>query len=156
METFQQKVDAAKAKIELKKGEEKRDRNGKFRKETWREKFGFWRIMWIVIWAVALGASYTYVIVKAPELFAAKVIVIPINHANAQTAEEPIGEATKVISEKSGTFYTYNAEESQTDGNPYRTASGRIVKDGIVANNCLPFGTKVDVEGSEFWKSRIG
>jgi 3D (Asp-Asp-Asp) domain-containing protein len=44
------------------------------------------------------------------------------------------------------TIYAYNAEVGQTDGNPLMTASGVIVKDGIIANNCLPFGTKVVIE----------
>lgn len=60
---------------------------------------------------------------------------------------EPDGKFEATEGVKKGLFYTYNAEESQTDGNPYITASGKIVKDGIVANNCLPFGTKIEVDG---------
>lgn len=77
---------------------------------------------------------------------------IYINNAYAKTNETRI-ETSEVIepeipkNTKTGTFYTYNAEPEQTDGNPYRTASGRIVKDGIVANNCLPFGSRILVDG---------
>ena len=84
------------------------------------------------------------------EYFTPKTRTIIINNAQAKVVE---GDITKTKIEpqedkrKSATFYTYNAEEHQTDGNPYRTASGRIVKDGIVANNCLPFETKIEVEG---------
>lgn len=126
---------------------EKRDKKGKFRKETWRERFGAWRIIWIFGWGVLAGASWLYVYVSYPDIFEPKTIII-VNNAEAKTTqpeEEPM--QTYANLSKSGVFYTYNAEESQTDGNPYRTASGKIVKDGIVANNCLDFGTKVDVEG---------
>lgn len=128
---------------------EKRDKKGKFRKETWRERFGFWRIVWIFGWGVALGASYMFVWLNCKDLFEAKTVII-IPNVQAKTIDEPVIEAkieAQEVKSKSGVFYTYNAEESQTDGNPYRTASGRIVKDGIVANNCLEFGTKIDVEG---------
>ena len=126
---------------------EKRDKKGKFRKETWREMFGFWRIIWIFGWGVLAGASWLYAYVSYPDFFEPKTVII-INNAEAKTIQpeaESIQKEEKVV--KSGVFYTYNAEESQTDGNPYRTASGRIVKDGIVANNCLDFGTKIEVEG---------
>jgi len=37
----------------------------------------------------------------------------------------------------------YSSSPGETDGDPYITASGTLVRDGIVANNLLPFGTKV-------------
>jgi len=39
----------------------------------------------------------------------------------------------------------YSSTPWETDENPYLTASGKIVKDGIVANNFLPFGTKIKI-----------
>lgn len=42
---------------------------------------------------------------------------------------------------------SYNAEEGQTDSDPYTMASGKRVFAGAVANNCLEFGTKVHLEG---------
>lgn len=41
------------------------------------------------------------------------------------------------------TAYTSSPEE--TDDTPFITASGKYVKDGIIANNLLPFGTKVRI-----------
>ncbi len=35
----------------------------------------------------------------------------------------------------------YNSVPEQTDSDPFTTASGEQVRDGIVAANCLPFGT---------------
>jgi 3D (Asp-Asp-Asp) domain-containing protein len=40
---------------------------------------------------------------------------------------------------------TYNAEEAQTDGDPYTMASGHRVYEGAVASNCLPLGTKIEI-----------
>lgn len=85
------------------------------------------------------------------EYFKPKTIYIN-NIAYAKTTEEKstseMGNAERNVGTAlQGTFFTYNAEENQTDGNPYKTASGRIVREGIVANNCLPFGTKIEVEG---------
>lgn len=39
----------------------------------------------------------------------------------------------------------YSSTVGQTDSTPFITASGDLVQDGIVANNLLPFGTKVRV-----------
>jgi len=39
----------------------------------------------------------------------------------------------------------YSSSPWETDGNPFITASGEWVKDGIIANNLLPFGTKVRI-----------
>ncbi len=39
----------------------------------------------------------------------------------------------------------YSSDINQTDNTPFITASGKSVKDGIVANNFLPFGTKIKI-----------
>ena len=39
----------------------------------------------------------------------------------------------------------YSSTTWETDETPYITASGNRVKDGIVANNILPFGTKIRI-----------
>jgi 3D (Asp-Asp-Asp) domain-containing protein len=39
----------------------------------------------------------------------------------------------------------YSSTPWETDGDPHITASGKIVRDGIVANNLLPFGTKIKI-----------
>ena len=39
----------------------------------------------------------------------------------------------------------YSSDPQQTDNTPFITASGSKVKDGIVANNLLPFGTEVRI-----------
>jgi 3D (Asp-Asp-Asp) domain-containing protein len=39
----------------------------------------------------------------------------------------------------------YSSTEEETDETPFITASGKFVEDGIVANNFLPFGTKIKI-----------
>lgn len=48
------------------------------------------------------------------------------------------------------TVFAYNADPAQTDTTPLITASGSTVAEGIVANNCLPFGTTVNIEGAMY------
>ena len=49
-----------------------------------------------------------------------------------------------------GIFTAYTATISQTDSTPTITASNQKVREGIVANNCLPFGTKIKVNNRVF------
>ena len=39
----------------------------------------------------------------------------------------------------------YSSTPEETDSTPFITASGKKVTDGIIANNMLPFGTKVRI-----------
>ena len=39
----------------------------------------------------------------------------------------------------------YTSVPDETDSTPFITASGELVRDGIVATNLLPFGTKVTI-----------
>lgn len=41
----------------------------------------------------------------------------------------------------------YNSLENQTDSSPWITASGTRCKEGVIASNFLPFGTKLMIEG---------
>jgi 3D (Asp-Asp-Asp) domain-containing protein len=50
-----------------------------------------------------------------------------------------------LTAEKTGIFTEYTATVSQTDSTPTITASNQKIREGIVANNCLPFGTRIKV-----------
>ncbi len=39
----------------------------------------------------------------------------------------------------------YSSTPEETNGEPFITASGKMVAEGIVANNALPFGTKIRI-----------
>lgn len=43
------------------------------------------------------------------------------------------------------TVTAYSSTHDQTDDDPFVTASGKTVRDGIVAANFLPFGTKIKI-----------
>lgn len=49
-----------------------------------------------------------------------------------------------------GIFTAYNAEKNQTDSDPTTMASGKKVYNGAIANNCLPFGTKIKLDGKTY------
>ena len=49
-----------------------------------------------------------------------------------------------------GTVYAYSSEVDQTDEDPYTSASGERVRDGMIANNCLVFGTSVIIGGKNY------
>lgn len=60
--------------------------------------------------------------------------------------------AKEVVAKKQidAIVYGYNSEVGQTDNSPFITASNQTVRDGIVANNCQPFGTKVEIDNKMF------
>ena len=102
--------------------------------------------MKIIAWTI-----FAIVCITLPlSLTSKKVIIINNEYAEAYTEPVEISEeiAQPVIdTSKVGIFFTYNAEKGQTDGNPRRAASGKEVREGYVANNCLPFGSIIEVEG---------
>lgn len=54
------------------------------------------------------------------------------------------------LQKKIGIFTAYTATVSQTDSSPTITASNKKISEGMVANNCLPFGTKIKVNDKIF------
>jgi len=55
----------------------------------------------------------------------------------------PINKEIEKIEDKNVTVTAYSSTEWETQGDPFITASGKRVEDGIVANNLLPFGTEI-------------
>lgn len=73
-----------------------------------------------------------------------------IMHLNkdGKTPTEPGRYTTRII------VTSYNSVPEQTDSTPFITASGTHVRDGVVASNYLPIGTRVrfpDVFGSKIF-----
>lgn len=67
---------------------------------------------------------------------------------NSDLAREEITESPSDSPDVSvGEFSAYNAEIGQTDSDPFTMASGKKVYEGAVANNCLPFGSKIELNG---------
>ena len=65
------------------------------------------------------------------------------------TVVESFGVDYNTIKKPTETYYmiitAYSSTEDQTDSTPFITASQKHVEDGIVANNLLPFGTKIKI-----------
>jgi 3D (Asp-Asp-Asp) domain-containing protein len=55
-----------------------------------------------------------------------------------------------ITEEITATITQYTPRPEETDSTPFITASGKRVEEGIVANNCLEFGTLVEIE-NEFY-----
>ncbi|MFC1598084.1 hypothetical protein ACFL2M_00945 [Patescibacteria group bacterium] len=68
--------------------------------------------------------------------------------ADGEKAEPRLPDIEKIEQPKAIKTYwsqvtVYNSVPWQTQGDPFVTASGERVRDGIVAANCMPFGTKL-------------
>ena len=57
----------------------------------------------------------------------------------------PASPEPKVVRKLSVIITAYSSTPWETDDTPFLTAAGTWVKDGIIANNLLPFGTKVKI-----------
>lgn len=67
------------------------------------------------------------------------------NTVNASYVAKATNEAEKVVKKLTVTITGYSSTPDQTDDSPFITASNEYVRDGIVANNMLPFGTKIRI-----------
>lgn len=63
--------------------------------------------------------------------------------AQVQSAPMPDIENVRVQRTIRLTVTAYSSTMEQTDNDPFTTASGEKVRDGIIAHNGLPFGTRV-------------
>lgn len=72
-------------------------------------------------------------------------IAADINTKNASYVAKTTNESIKAARTLNVLITAYSSTPDQTDDSPFITASGKYVKDGIIANNMLPFGTKVKI-----------
>ena len=90
-------------------------------------------------------------------------LVVPYTiHADAENMTDAFSKATivkngrltickidkssyEVVKKVKMMITAYSSSVDQTDSTPFTTASGKTVEDGIIANNMLPFGTKVRI-----------
>jgi len=64
---------------------------------------------------------------------------------SASYVAKAANEAKKAAKTIKVVITAYSSTEDQTDDTPFITASNKYVKDGIIANNMLPFGTKIRI-----------
>ena len=67
------------------------------------------------------------------------------NTTNASYVAKVTNMAQKAVKTIKVTVTAYASVPEETDDTPFITASGKFVQDGIIANNLLPFGTKVRI-----------
>lgn len=68
------------------------------------------------------------------------------NITNASyVAKAAVSEAQKAVKTIKVVITAYASVPEETDDTPFVTASGKFVADGIIANNMLPFGTKIKI-----------
>jgi len=60
-------------------------------------------------------------------------------------AKESNKEVKKVAQKIKVVITAYSSTPDQTDDTPFTTASGTEVRDGVIANNMLPIGTKIRI-----------
>lgn len=70
--------------------------------------------------------------------------VAPISDNGALLNQSPVSSKARLITGKR-TITAYSSREEETDSTPFITASGTTVRDGVVAVNWLPIGTKVRI-----------
>jgi len=82
-----------------------------------------------------------------PVIAQSRFFIIPSSEAligdSALVAEAPIGNTAR--RQTLVTITAYSSTPDQTDDTPFITASGTHVRDGVVAANFLPFGTKLRI-----------
>ncbi len=67
------------------------------------------------------------------------------NMTNSSYVVKTASESQKAVKTIKVVITAYSSTPGQTDDTPFITASNKYVKDGIIANNMLPFGTKVKI-----------
>lgn len=70
---------------------------------------------------------------------------IPLAEVVPTPKPAPKKPAPKVAKVRTIVMTAYSSTRDQTDGDPFTTASGQKVRDGIIAMNGVPFGTKVRI-----------
>jgi len=80
--------------------------------------------------------------VNPPDVLIQSQIALLGENALISTSD-PSGPELKVVQKLPVIITAYSSTVWETDDSPFITASGAWVRDGIIANNYLPFGTKV-------------
>ena len=109
----------------------------------------------VVVFTGYLGFAAHKIYLLHGELAHADEIVVWEN-PNSGIPEEKSPRPLLVNEEYAGGFWilasvsAYSSEVDQTDDTPFITASGKRVRDGVIANNCLVFGVSVVIEGKNY------
>jgi 3D (Asp-Asp-Asp) domain-containing protein len=78
-------------------------------------------------------------------LFISKFIVLGVAFCMLMQHTGVLSALSEQSALRGGIFTAYTASVAETDDSPTITASNQEVRRGIIANNCLPFGTRIVV-----------
>jgi len=92
-------------------------------------------IIGLIIGVSALGASLPSAVTSADFT----------NTTSDSSVVKITDKVEKVVKTIKVTVTAYSSTPDQTDDTPFITASGKYVRDGIIASNLLPFGTKIKI-----------
>ncbi|MEK7632042.1 MAG: 3D domain-containing protein [Patescibacteria group bacterium] len=99
----------------------------------------------------AFGQSVSVQPVAMPDMTIIVPVGQPLSPAVPLATLEPTAipkvpnKAHKVVRVRTVVMTAYSSTRDQTDSDPFTTASGHKVRDGIIAMNGVPFGTKVRI-----------
>jgi len=97
-------------------------------------------------WSIALLLLTALPQIQLPSLFVQPAIAAPllqeqISSTSLTTERADDNERVKIAIDVTG----YSSTPDQTDDTPFIMANGKHVRDGAVATNFLPFGTRVKI-----------
>ena len=89
------------------------------------------------------GADLTQDLLAQETILENKLAIIQEN--SLLSLSDPSAPEPRVIQKINVIITAYSSSPWETDSNPYITAAGTRVREGIVANNYLPIGTKIKI-----------
>lgn len=105
-----------------------------------------WTILYLLVSAILIAIGFLFMSSLACAKINTRIPNVINNFYNAKVGPVKIlPKQSIVIRTFTAKITSYNSEPSQTDSSPFITADGTRVKFGVVAANCLKFGTKLRI-----------
>jgi 3D (Asp-Asp-Asp) domain-containing protein len=98
-------------------------------------------IISLILLIALVIVSYPWTKNNSPEMDFSGPLTL---QGNSLLAVSPLP-SPKVVKTVTMMATAYSSTPQETDNDPFITAAGTWVRDGIVANNLLPFGTKIRI-----------
>ncbi len=110
----------------------------------------------VLIWQFVFPQhGYAQTVSVQPAATPDLTIIVPVGEPLAPAVPlaklEPVAvpkvpnKEAKIVRVRTVVMTAYSSTRDQTDADPFTTASGQKVRDGIIAMNGVPFGTKVRI-----------
>ncbi|MFA6042709.1 MAG: hypothetical protein WCV85_05250 [Patescibacteria group bacterium] len=129
-----------------------------FTRKQWRRaRLVLQILVALLTWQFAFPQhAFAQVVESTPEVTEQTTTILPPDVAPAPAVPPAVLEVPKppvpkdkpprpVAKARTVVMTAYSSTVDQTDGDPFTTASGQKVRDGIIAMNGVPFGTKVRI-----------